>query len=149
MLANRCTRDIGKRREETQERITVMGNLNGKVYWSELMTRDFKAAKDYYSEVLGWTYKDMEGMGGRYTIAHLDDQPVAGIGDSVAMQLPEEIPSHWMTYIAVDDIDAAVEKTTATGGTIKNMPFDVPGVGKIAIIQDPSGAVFGLTQPLT
>ena len=125
-----------------------MGGMNGKIIWSELMTRDYEAAKAYFADVLGWTYKDMEGMGGRYTIAHLGEEPVAGIGDSVAMNLPDEIPSHWMTYIAVDDIDSAVERTEAAGGTVKNKPFDVPGVGKIAIVADPSGAVFGFTQPI-
>ena len=129
------------------EGMNEMGGMNGKVFWSELMTRDYEAAKAYFADVLGWTYEDMEGMNGRYTIAKLDDQPVAGIGDSNAMNLPEEIPSHWMTYIAVDDIEAAVEKTSAAGGTVKNRPFDVPGFGKIAIVADPSGAVFGLTQP--
>ena len=125
-----------------------MSSYNARIFWSELMSRDYEASKNFYAEVLGWAFEDMDGMGGSYTIAMHDGEPVAGFGDSVAMNLPEEVPSHWMTYIGVDDIDAVVEKVKANGGSVKNMPFDVPGVGKIAIVADPSGAVVGLTQPM-
>ncbi len=124
-----------------------MGNNHGTVCWSELMTRDYEAAKTFFAELCGWTYQDMEGMGGKYTIAQLDGKPIAGIGNSTAMNLPAEIPSHWMTYIEVSDIQATTDKVTAAGGTVKNGPFDVPGVGQIAIVQDPSCAVVGFIQP--
>ena len=52
-----------------------------------------------------------------------------------------------MTYIAVDDVEATVAATTAAGGAVAQAPFDVPGVGRIAMIKDPSGAVVGVMQP--
>ena len=123
-----------------------MSDNHGTVCWSELMTRDYEAAKAFYAELCGWTYQDMEGMKGKYTIAQLDGKPVAGIGNSNAMNIPEEIPSHWMTYIEVSDIQAAADKVASGGGTVMNGPFDVPSVGQIAIVRDPSGAVIGFVQ---
>lgn len=59
----------------------------------------------------------------------------------------EGVPPHWMTYIAVDDVDVALERTTANGGEIRAPAFDVPGVGRIGVISDPSGAVVSLMTP--
>ncbi len=124
-----------------------MSTVHAKVIWSELMSRDYEASKKFFADVLGWTYNDMEQMGGNYTSAVVDGEEVVGIGNSIAMKIPDDIPSHWMTYIGVDDIDAVVTAVEASGGTVKNPPFDVPNVGKFAIIADPSGAVFGFIQP--
>ena len=58
--------------------------------------------------------------------------------------VPEGTPPHWISYLAVDDIDARSAKVVSAGGEIKREPFEVPNVGRIAIVQDASGAVFGL-----
>ncbi len=59
----------------------------------------------------------------------------------------EGIPSHWFAYIEVDDVDARVEAAKKAGATIKRAPWDIPGVGRIAIVQDPTGAVAGWMKP--
>ncbi len=59
------------------------------------------------------------------------------------------VPAHWFTYIAVDDVDAAVEATVAAGGEIRHPCFDVPDIGRIAIIADPTGAAVGIMSPDT
>ncbi len=53
------------------------------------------------------------------------------------------MPEHWFTYIAVDDVDSRVAKVEAAGGMVIRPPFDVPGVGRIAIVKDKGGAVCG------
>jgi hypothetical protein len=59
----------------------------------------------------------------------------------------EGIPSHWMTYLSVDDISKAEEDTSSSGGEIMRPPVAVPGVGKLAVVTDATGAMIGLIEP--
>jgi len=59
---------------------------------------------------------------------------------------PPEVPSHWATYIAVTNADETAEKITANGGSVRVPPFDAPGVGRMAMVADPSGADFAIIQ---
>jgi len=61
--------------------------------------------------------------------------------------VPKEVPSHWMAYINVDDVDALVSKVTELGGQILHGPQDIPTVGRFVIIQDPTGAAVSLFKP--
>ena len=121
---------------------------HGHFNWNELMTRDTEAAKTFYGETLGWTFDGMDDTvdGGTYWVCKDGEQFVGGIFD---MNKPEfeGLPAHWFSYIAVDDVDARVEKATAAGATLKRPIFDVPGVGRIAIIVDPTGGVIGWMTP--
>ena len=125
-----------------------MSNAHGEVCWSELLTRDVAGAKAYYAATLGWTFEDvpMED-GATYVLAMLAGAPVAGIADMAALGMPEQVPAHWFTYFAVDDVDAAAAAVTAAGGAVVRPPFDVPGTGRIAILNDPVGAGVGLMTP--
>ena len=58
-----------------------------------------------------------------------------------------DAPPHWMTYIAVDDIDKVAAEAPGLGGTVMRAPFDVPGVGRIAIMREPGGAGIGWMTP--
>ena len=120
---------------------------HGHFYWNELMTRDPEGAKSFYGEMLGWTFEGMDmGDGGMYWVVKDGDKPVGGMFD---MNKPEfeGMPPHWFAYIAVDDIDARLEKATKAGATIKRPTFDVHGVGRIAIIEDSTGAAIGWMTP--
>ena len=88
----------------------------------------------------------MEMGTGMYWVAVVGGKPTAGIMD-VATMGDDAIPPHWMTYIAVDDIDKVVAATDAKGGTVVRPAFDVPGVGRIAILKDPGGATIGMMTP--
>lgn len=115
---------------------------HGRFYWNELMTDDVDMAKAFYAATLGWTFDDMPMDDGEtYYLAMMDGEPVAGLMDK--KMLPPEVPSHWFSYINVDDVDARLVKLEAAGGTIVRPPFDVPGVGRIAIVADPTGAHMG------
>lgn len=120
---------------------------HGHFYWNELMTRDAEGAKTFYGETVGWTFEGVPmGDEGIYWICKDGDKPVGGIFD---MNTPdfEGMPPHWFSYIAVDDVDARVEKATKMGASLKRPTFDVPGVGRIAIVEDPTGAVLGWMTP--
>jgi predicted enzyme related to lactoylglutathione lyase len=118
---------------------------HGTFYWNELMTRNAEGAKKFYGDALGWTFDAMPNSNGTYWIAKVGDKPVGGIFTLG----PEHagMPDSWMAYIAVDDIDARLKKAKAGGGKVMREPFEIPGVGRIGILQDSSGAVIGWMTP--
>ncbi len=118
---------------------------HGTFCWNELMTRDVPAAAKFYSELLGWEAADSGMPGMAYTIFKAADKDAGGMME-MPKDIPEQVPSHWMSYIAVSDIDAVVKKTPELGGTVLHGPQEVPGVGRFAVIQDPTGAVVSLLQ---
>ncbi|WP_420862923.1 VOC family protein [Algirhabdus cladophorae] len=124
-----------------------MPYTHGNVHWSELATHDVDAALEYYKSVCGWDIQTEEMPEGPYHMGLVAGVPVVGIFDIKQMEGMQNLPSHWMTYLAVDDVDAAVQTTADTGGQVMKSGFDVPQVGRIAIVADPSGAVIGLIQP--
>jgi len=107
---------------------------HGRFYWNELMTRDVERAKRFYGETVGWAFEAMPMSEGTYWVAEVDGAPVGGM---FAMAGPafEGVPEHWMAYLAVDDIDARVKRAQAAGAKIVRPPFDVQGVGRIAILE--------------
>ena len=119
---------------------------HGNFYWNELMTHDPERAKRFYAETIGWTYDAMPMPDGTYWVAKMGDTPVGGI---FPMSGPDfdGMPEQWMSYLAVDDVDARLKKATAAGAKIMKPPFDVPNVGRIAIVQEPGGAVLGWMTP--
>lgn len=119
---------------------------HGTIHWSELMSSDVDGSKTFFAEQAGWSYDGMDMGSGTYWVAMAGGKPVAGIMDVAAMGDPA-VASHWMTYIAVDDIDKVVAATETKGGRVVRPAFDVPGVGRIAILKDPSGARIGMMTP--
>lgn len=118
----------------------------GTIVWNELMTSDLEAAKAYYGAVLGWTFAEQPNPEGPYTLAFVagQDKPIAGL-----FPWPKGMPGAdtWGAYVAVADCDASAAAVTAAGGTICRAPWDIAGVGRVAIVADPMGAVIGLLQP--
>jgi uncharacterized protein len=125
-----------------------MPQAHGTFYWNELMTRDVERAKKFYADTLGWSFDGMPmpDGGGSYWIAKMGDLPVAGILDISAPEFGP-VPESWMAYIAVDDVDARVKKALAAGAKQMKPTFDVPGVGRIAILREPGGAGIGWMTP--
>lgn len=121
---------------------------HGAFHWNELITKDVDGAKKFYTEVLGWTTEEFPMPTGDYTVVKSGDTPVGGIFDMAQTEAPDGTPSHWAAYVAVDDVDAACAKVTAAGGQVMMPPFDVPEVGRIAMIFDNTGALLGLITPV-
>lgn len=116
---------------------------HGTVCWNELVTRDMGLGEKFYTELLGWKAVDSGMPGMKYTVFQAGDKQVGGMM-AMPADVPENVPAHWMTYIAVDGIDALAEKVKELGGTVLHGPVDVPTVGRFCIIQDPTGAVVSL-----
>jgi len=124
-----------------------MDSTHGRIWWSELMTRDVAAARKYYESLAGWTFSTMPMPDGDYHLANRDGVPIAGIMDMTGVPGMENVPPHWFTYIAVDDVDAAVAATRDAGGQVVKEVFEIPDTGRIAIIADPTGAALGIMTP--
>ena len=124
-----------------------MGSTHGMIWWSELMTRDVAAARRYYEALAGWSFSTMPMGEDSYHLASRNGQPIAGMMDMSKTPGMENVPPHWFTYIAVEDVDAAVAATRTAGGRVIKDVFEVPDTGRIAIITDPTGAALGIMTP--
>jgi len=120
---------------------------HGTFNWNELITGDVEKAKAFFAETVGWSYDGMPmgPEGGTYWLAMQNGKPIAGIMSLEV--LPDGVPPHWMSYLEIDDVDARLKKLKDAGGTIIKEAFEVPNVGRIAIIADPTGAVMGWITP--
>lgn len=120
----------------------------GTFCWVELGTSDNEAAKSFYTQLFDWEYTD-NPMGpdqGVYTILKLNGKEIGGLYKLMPDMVAQGIPPHWMSYVAVSDADATVEKAKAEGATIMMGPLDVFTMGRMAVIKDPTGAVFSIWQ---
>jgi predicted enzyme related to lactoylglutathione lyase len=116
-------------------------NEPGALVWNELITSDPSSVK-FYEQVAGMTTSAQDmGQGQPYTVFQAGDAMVGG----TTPPMMEGVPNHWHVYFGVDDADATAAKVTELGGTILVPPFDTP-VGRIAVAQDPQGAVFSFMK---
>ena len=118
-----------------------------RIAWSELATKDAEAARAFYAAAFGWSFfsAPMPG-GGVYWVAKDGEANVAGIFEFTEAMMPG-VPPHWMTYIAVENAEAAAARVRSAGGEILKGPFNVPGTGDVVIAKDSAGAVFGMLAP--
>ena len=118
----------------------------GEICWRELATKDLANAVDFYSQLFGWKLQQTKVTPMDYKEIIIDDVVCGGmmeINESWGENPPS---SHWNCYIAVESADETVEKIKAEGGSVKHGPFDAPGVGRMAMVADPSGAPFAIIQ---
>jgi hypothetical protein len=116
----------------------------GRFVWFDLMTSDPEAAKGFYTRLIGWGTQPWEGGDMPYTMWANGEKPLGGL-----MELPAEAreagaPPHWMAYVSVPSVDAAVERAKELGGAVYHGPTDIPNVGRFAVLADPQGAVFAV-----
>lgn len=118
----------------------------GSFGWAELNARGVDRAIAFYTSVFGWTTRtDPMGEGQPdYTSFLADGQPIAGALE-MQPEIPAEVPSYWMVYFNVADVDEAFTKAVGLGATELVAPSDMPG-GRFAIVNDPQGAMFGLLR---
>ena len=119
---------------------------HGNFYWNELNTHNADAAKKFYSATLGWSFDAMPMPNGTYWVAKMGGAPVGGVFALSGAEF-KDVPEHWFAYVAVDDVDTRVKKLKSEGGSVVREAFDVPDVGRIAIVKDNNGAVLGLMTP--
>jgi len=115
--------------------------------WVELGTSDAASARGFYSDLLGWDTNAVEmGELGTYTLLQLDSNNIAGLYNLNDDQKQQGVPPHWLSYVLVEDADASANKATELGGNVTMGPFDIGNVGRMAIVRDPTGALFALFE---
>lgn len=111
--------------------------------WLDLLVYDREPAMRFYAALFGWDFEVGSAATGRYTTCLLDEEPVAGI---TAPPDDVDLPTTWLTWFAVTDVDAAAATAAAEGGAVVLAPQDDPGRGRRAMVTDPAGALLGLWQ---
>jgi uncharacterized protein len=120
----------------------------GSFCWVELATTDQNAAKTFYTSLFGWAVEDSPmGPGDFYSMFKLSGRDTGAAYSMRKEQRAEGVPPHWMLYISVANADQAVAKAAQAGGTVLSPAFDVMDAGRMAVIQDPTGAIFSLWEP--
>jgi uncharacterized protein len=120
----------------------------GTFCWVELGTTDGQAAKRFYTELFDWSFVDNPvGPDMVYTMLKLDGKDVGALYPLSKDMTSQGIPPYWLSYVSVANVDESTAKARSLGGTILKEPFDVFDVGRMAVIQDPTGATFALWEP--
>jgi uncharacterized protein len=115
-------------------------NGHGALSLNQLNTSDPEASERFYGELFGWRFDRVPETETPYWGIYRGERLNGGM-----MPLPPgaPMPSHWLVYFGIDDVDGAVGKVESAGGTTMVGPTDVPG-GRILVAQDPQGAFFGV-----
>lgn len=112
---------------------------HGRFCWYDLMSRDADASKAFYIELLGWRIDTMDMGEGHYDMFFMGER---GLGGVVPLE-GDDLPSHWMPYIAVDDLQVSCDRAAELGGKVCVPPTDI-GPGSFAVVTDPQGGAFSL-----
>lgn len=119
----------------------IAWGVPGAVAWVETATRDLDTSRTFYRTVFGWTA--VEGANRYWVFEHHGEQ-VAGMM-AMPAQVPTAVPSYWMPYLAVADVDHACTRATDLGGAVVAAPMSVEAM-RFAVLEDPGRAVFGVLQ---
>lgn len=124
------------------DRGATLTDVPGAFVWHELAAGNWEHAVPFYRDVLGAEIHEEPVDDGKFTMLKVAGQFVAGF---TRPQQIDAVP-HWDVYFAVTDADAGIEAAVAAGGTVLTGAFDVAGVGRMALLQDPQGASFWILQ---
>lgn len=132
----------------SQEASGFAGPDHGEFCWTEIASNDSAKAKEFYTNVFGWKFQASKATDGVFEYTEYStggDYPAGGLYQiTPEMCAPGEPlpPPHFLTYIAVDDVDDNAKRAIELGGTVIKGPLDIPNTGRMAVIADPSGAMF-------
>lgn len=122
---------------------------SGTFSWIDLSTSDQDGAKAFYQGVFGWEATDEPmPMGGMYTMLRKGGKAVAGLSQMQPEMAASGMPPTWNSYITAHDLDGTLAKAKEAGATVISEPFDVMEEGRMAVIQDPTGAIVSLWKPI-
>jgi uncharacterized protein len=121
----------------------------GRFVWFDLMTTDQPGAIDFYTKVLGWTTEDWTGGGpNRYPMwKNAQGTTLGGSQQLPPEQQAQGVPSHWIGYVAVPNVDETAQEAASLVARTYVPPTDIPTVGRFAVLADPQGAVFAVFTP--
>jgi predicted enzyme related to lactoylglutathione lyase len=115
----------------------------GRFIWNELHTSDPERAAAFYEKVVGFSHRSIPSPAGPYHILSRGGVDRGGI----TSHLPTGAAPHWLPYVNVDDVDATIERARKLGARIPVEPENVMDVGRLAVLEDPTGAVLAVMKP--
>ncbi len=119
-------------------------NEPGALCWTELASRDAKAAKAFYTALFGWKAKDSPADAPmEYTEFSVGEHPSIGMMP-MPPHVPAQVPSYWLPYFQVADCDASFAKAKQLGAGVIVAPQDIPSTGRFAVLADRQGAMFAI-----
>jgi len=121
---------------------TGIAHVHGTLCWADLNTTDPKRASDFYSGLFGWQFAKGENDDSGYLHIKNGEHFIGGMPP--AKHLQPGVPSHWLAYFQVDDVDGTANKAKEMGGRLYLPPMSMEGVGRFSIIADPQGAAFAI-----
>ncbi|KPK16575.1 MAG: hypothetical protein AMJ62_05095 [Myxococcales bacterium SG8_38] len=119
----------------------------GTFSWVDYSAKDLEGAKAFYGKLFDWKLLEEPAPNGRYVMAQLRGKDVAALTPMSENETRMGAPPHWNSYVTVKDVDAAAARVGELGGQVHVPPFDVMQAGRMAVVADPTGAVFCLWQP--
>jgi uncharacterized protein len=138
-LSNEILRLEIERREHLMAEVTSYAT--GQPCWADVTSPEVDAAASFYADLFGWqATKDPRPEAGGYTMFSRNGKDVA----AASPPSQEGMPAHWTVYLAVDDVDGVAARIGEAGGNVLVEPFDVFDAGRMTLVSDPTGAVFGL-----
>jgi predicted enzyme related to lactoylglutathione lyase len=110
----------------------------GTFCWDELHTKDMAGARKFYGGLFGWTGKGEADGGDAYWHWQLGEKAIGGMTSHMG---GPHVPPHWLSYLAVSDVDASTQKAVSLGGKMLMPAMEIPKVGRFSVVQDPTGAL--------
>ena len=115
---------------------------HGSFFWYELVTQDREASKRFFTGLFGWQTHDAPTPGGDIYTTFMDENGdyLCGLIQNNPRQHWAKLPSHWMSYITVSNLDTASKRAQRFGGKVMAKPLEIPNIGTYQVIRDPAGA---------
>lgn len=119
----------------------------GAVEWYDLTVKNADKIKDFYSSVIGWKsspveMSDADGQYNDFNITYPDsNETVTGICH--ARGVNGNIPTQWLMYVRVKDVNESAQLCLQQGGRVIEEPRSM-GSSQFCIIEDPEGAILAL-----
>jgi predicted enzyme related to lactoylglutathione lyase len=118
----------------------------GTFCWIDLAATDTEGAKKFYAGLFGWRARDIPVGPGVFTMLQLGGKEIASLYQLSEQHQAQGVPAHWMSYVAVTNADETAARVNSLRGRVLVSPFDVPDLGRMALIQDPTGALLAVWQ---
>ncbi len=114
--------------------------------WADLGTVDDLRAAPFYATLFGWSPRPHAHAGGRFTLLEDEGTRVASLYRLAQAQVASGMPSHWLPYVSTSNLSRSVSLARALGGEVIVTAQAIPGLARIAVVVDPTGALIGLWQ---
>ena len=119
----------------------------GDFCWVDCAAQDPAAAQEFYGSLFGWSFEHDDNGGMPYITLKAGEQAIGGMYQLMDEQKEQGVPPHWLGYVKVEELEPTLAKVGEHGGVVVMEPCEVPDHGRLAVVQDPTGATFAMWQP--